>query len=101
MAEATSTIKLPAGALASRESAKPYRNQILEGLRNNPDGIVNIDLQDVKNISGSFADECIGVLVLQIGFDKVLKRIKLINGAQHVVRSIADAIQIRQKELSK
>lgn len=100
MAHVIKTVVLPDGALASRKNAIPYRQEILQILSENSDGLVNIDLKGVKTISGSFADECIGVLVMQIGFENLIKRIKLINGSQNVVRSIADAINIRKLEMS-
>lgn len=100
MARVIKTVVLPDGALASRRNAIPYRQEILQVLSENSDGLVNIDLKGVKTISGSFADECIGVLVMQLGFENLIKRIKLINGSQNVVRSIADAINIRKLELA-
>lgn len=57
-------------------------------------------LRALKQFRVLFADECIGVLVMQLGFENLIKRIKLINGSQNVVRSIADAINIRKLELA-
>jgi|GEM_PF-719272 len=91
--------KLPAGSLASRTSAIPYRKRILTALKKEPAGIVVIDLSDVQVISGSFADECIAVLVKMIGLETVLHHVKLINGSPSVLNSIVSSIKTREQEL--
>ena len=92
-------IKLPAGSLASRIAAKPIREKILKILNANQSDIVLIDLADTDVISGSYGDECIGVIVKYTSYDTVTKRIKLINGNKSVCVSIAQSILERKQEL--
>lgn len=68
-------------------------------LAKSKDGIVIIDLAGVQVMAGSFADECIGVLVKMIGLDTVLHRVKVINGSPGVLNSIAESIKYRVQEI--
>ena len=95
----TITIKLPAGSLASRASAAPFRQQIQKGL--NEGKTVLIDLSETDVIAGSFADECVGVLVKMYDFKTVSNRIKLLNGNGYTERSIVSAILERKNEIAK
>lgn len=95
----TITIKLPAGSLASRASATPFRQQIQKGL--NEGKTVLIDLSETEVISGSFADECVGVLVKMYDFNTVATKIKLLNGNGFTERSIVSAIVERKNENTK
>lgn len=95
----TITIKLPAGSLASRASATPFRQQIQKGL--NEGKLVLIDLSETDVISGSFADECVGVLVKMYDFKTVTTKIKLLNGNGFTERSIVSAILERKNETTK
>lgn len=89
-------VKLPTGSLASRKAAVAYRKKI-EAYLNDPDcDQIYIDLAGVNVISGSYADECIGVLVRDFGFDTVIKKIRLVNGNGFTERSIATAILERK-----
>lgn len=93
-------IKFPAGSLASRYSARQYRDQldqyIAEGHQK-----VYIDLAEVEFISGSFADESIACLSLKYGIDKVVHSIKLINANEFCKNGIARALLERKDMLCK
>ncbi|WP_406022647.1 STAS-like domain-containing protein [Succinivibrio sp.] len=95
----TLTIKLPSGSLASRASAVPFRQKIQQGLEEGK--TVILDLSDVDVISGSFADECVGVLVKMKGFKTVSTKIKLKYGNGYTEKSIASAILERKNEVEK
>lgn len=79
--------------LASRPLAAKEREAICALLSGNEK--VVIDLANVESISESFADELFGVLVLECGFDYVIQKIKLVNAADDVIRSIAIAMKRR------
>lgn len=79
--------------LASRSLAARERQSINEQL--SASSRLVIDLKNVESISESFADELFGVLVLQRGLGYVTSHLKLINAAEHVLRSIAIAMQRR------
>lgn len=85
-------IKFPSGSLASRASARPFRDEIFSLLNNPAYERIVIDLDGVKIVSGSFADECIGIMVKYFGYEAVTQKIRLINGSQNAVRGIASAI---------
>jgi len=53
----------------------------------------------IQSIFESFADELFGVLVLERGFDFVIKHVKIINAADDVLRSIAVAMKRRRAVL--
>lgn len=80
--------------LASRSLASKERNALLHKLNRHDDVVV--DLADVQSISESFADELFGVLVLEKGFDFVIKHVKVVNAADDVLRSIAVAMKRRR-----
>ena len=91
-------IRFPGGSLASRHSAIPFRDQIIRLFEDNNYSRIIIDLSDTEIISGSFADECIGILVRIYGWDAVKSKIRLINGNGQDDRSIAKAILDRKNE---
>lgn len=91
-------IRLPKGSLASRHSAIPYRNEIIKYFEDKECSKIFIDLKDTDIISGSFADECLGILVKIYGWDAFKAKIRLINGNGSADRSIAKAIRDRQQE---
>lgn len=91
-------IRFPGGSLASRHSAIPFRDQIIRLFEDNNYSKIIIDLSDTEIISGSFADECIGILVKIYGWDAVKSKIRLINGNGQADRSIAKAILDRKNE---
>lgn len=88
------TFALRHSDLASRNLASKERSALHNRLKNH--GQVVIDLAGVESISESFADELFGVLVLEKGFDFVVKHIKIINAADDVLRSIAIAMKRRR-----
>lgn len=79
--------------LASRTLASRERSNLAQELANG-DQVV-IDLKKVESISESFADELFGVLVMERGFDFVVKHVKIVNAADDVLRSIAIAMKRR------
>lgn len=80
--------------LASRSLASKERSALCRQLRDHEK--IVIDLSAVESISESFADELFGVLVLERGFDFVVKHVKIINAADDVLRSIAVAMKRRR-----
>ena len=56
------TVSFPTGHLATRKSAIPYRDKIINAIDNDLSSIV-IDLSKTEGMSTSFADECIGILI--------------------------------------
>ncbi|MCU1751608.1 STAS-like domain-containing protein [Pseudomonas sp. 6D_7.1_Bac1] len=79
--------------LASRTLASRERSSLTRELASSEQ--VVIDLKEVESISESFADELFGVLVMERGFDFVIKHVKIINAADDVLRSIAIAMKRR------
>lgn len=92
------TFALGHSDLASRNLASKERSALYRQL-NTHDKVV-IDLAGVESISESFADELFGVLVLERGFDFVIKHIKIVNAADDVLRSIAVAMKRRRSTLA-
>lgn len=80
--------------LASRSLASKERSALYRQLHDHEQ--IVIDLASVESISESFADELFGVLVLERGFDFVIKHVKIINAADDVLRSIAIAMKRRR-----
>lgn len=89
-------IKLLEKSVATRVSAIPYRDQIIQALKDT-DGIVKIDLGNVEYMSSAFADECIGIIVKAFDFNTLQQRISLINGRQNVLNTLASAVLERVK----
>ena len=94
--ENETVIKLLEGNVATRVSAIPYRDQIIQALKET-DGIVKIDLENVEYMSSAFADECIGIIVKAFDFNTLQQRIRLINGHQRVLNTLGNAILERVK----
>lgn len=66
--ENETVIKLLEDNVATRASAIPYRDRIIQALKEK-DGIVKIDLGNVEYMSSAFADECIGIIVKAFDFN--------------------------------
>ena len=96
--ESIPVIKFPSGALASRKSAIPFRDQLDHYLANGALR-VHIDLEETEFISGSFADESIACLILKYGFEKVVSTIRLIHANEFCKNGIAKALLERKNEL--
>ena len=62
---------------------------------------ISLDTNIVDVISGSYADECVGVLVKMNGFKTVSTKIKLKNGNGYTEKSIVSAILERKNEITK
>lgn len=63
-------------SLSTREFGAEVRQCILEKLELGENLVLDFGKQ---NVSPSFADECIGLIVQDLGFERVKKNIKLIN----------------------
>ena len=89
-------IKLLENSVATRVSAIPYRDRIIQALKDT-DGIVKIDLENVEYMSSAFADECVGIIIKVFDFNTLQQRISLINGRQNVLNTLGNAILERVK----
>ena len=94
--ENETVIKLLEDNVATRVSAIPYRDQIIQALKET-DGIVKIDLGNVEYMSSAFADECVGIIVKVFDFNTLQQRLRLINGRQRVLNTLGNAILERVK----
>ena len=91
----TNILVLPSGDLASRSSAIHYRLQLEELLSSESQHVIKVDLCKVDSISESYADELFGMLVKEYGLETILNRMKIINGDDYLLGSIASVIQRR------
>ena len=89
-------IKILENSVATRVSAIPYRDRIIQALKDT-DGIVKIDLENVEYMSSTFADECVGIIVKVFDFNTLQQRISLINGRQNVLNTLGKAALERVK----
>ena len=89
-------IKLLESSVATRVSAIPYRDQIIQTL-SETNGMVKIDLANVEYMSSAFADECVGVIVKVFDLNTLQQRIRLINGSPSVLNTLGNAILERIK----
>lgn len=89
-------IKISESSVATRASAIPYRDQIIQALKDTDD-IVKIDLENVEYMSSAFADECVGIIVKVFDLNTLQQRIRLINGKQSVLNTLGNAILERVK----
>ena len=94
--ENETVIKLLEDNVATRVSAIPYRDQIIQALKDT-DGMVKIDLANVEYMSSAFADECVGIIVKVFDLNTLQQRIRLINGKQRVLNTLGNAILERVK----
>lgn len=94
--ENETVIKLLEDNVATRVSAIPYRDQIIQALKDT-DGMVKIDLANVEYMSSAFADECVGIIVKVFDLKTLQQRISLINGRQNVLNTLASAVLERVK----
>ena len=94
--ENETVIKLLEDNVATRVSAIPYRDQIIQALKDT-DGIVKIDLENVEYMSSAFADECVGIIVKIFDLKTLQQRISLINCRQNVLNTLASAVLERVK----
>ena len=72
--ESEVVIKLLEKSVATRVSAIPYRDRIIQALKDT-DGMVKIDLENVEYMSSAFADECVGIIVKVFDFNTLQQRI--------------------------
>lgn len=78
--------------LASRHSAAQLRPSIEEALLAGP---VELDFSNVVNVSESFADELFGVLVRDLGPERVFAGLRVRRASPDVLHSIVSAIRLR------
>lgn len=89
-------IDFPAGDLAGRHAAVPFRIQAAALIR---DGVtIRFNLGGVLSLTGSYADELFGVLTREFGLALLRDRIVLINASEPVLKAIAEAIARRSEE---
>lgn len=89
-------LKISSTDLASRANAAQFRNEVLNCI--NSYGVVEMDLSAVQCVSDSFADELFGVLVLKIGIDALVTKVKVLNAKDSVYKTIAININNRLKQ---
>ena len=89
------TVSFSTRYLATRKSAIPYRDKIINAINNNFSSII-IDLSKTEDISAPFADECIGILIKIYGWNTVKEKIRISGGNSSVVKTIAKVILERR-----
>lgn len=80
-------------SLGTRENGRRIRAQILDGINTN--GFVILDFKGVDMLSNSFADECIGKLVDEVGIDKMKASTTFKNTSREVSLVLMKAINDR------
>lgn len=87
-------------SVGSRESGKRISNLIANVLHMSGGAKINIDFDDIFMVSSSFADECFGRLVSQLGPAEFFSRVTFLN-TDSALRSIIDrSIMQRLKYVS-
>ena len=81
--------------LGTRLDGRLIRHEISNKISISVDVKVIIDFSDVKMISGSFADECIGQLVTDYGFESIRNKISIRNSNENVTLILKQAIKER------
>lgn len=82
-------------ALSSRYNAGELRRSIVDKLEIQKQDYVRLDYTHVQVMSGCYADELFGVLVLELGYPQVFEKVALVNANEHILRTIAEAIKRR------
>lgn len=82
--------------LASRKTAARLRLVVENVIAGN--GTAVIDFGPVLSVSGSFADELFGVLVIRYGLDRFAEQVRLRGASPSVLRSIAVAVKERLEQ---
>lgn len=83
--------------LGTRQLGESVRNKLLSLIKNNQK--VVLDFSGVNVVSNSFADECIGKLLLVMSFDELKKRTTFSNVNDFAKKNIAIAIKRRLRQL--
>lgn len=73
-------------SLNTRFFGASLKNYIMDEF-NNKDQVI-LDFSDVKSISQSFADQCFGIIVSEIGLETFQKKFKIINIKDNVAKII-------------
>lgn len=86
------TVKLSdlGNSLGTREEAKRIRDKIMESSE-----IVTLDFENISIVSNSFADELLGIIVRDFGFEKLKEKVVLANTNSEVQLTIKKAIVTR------
>ena len=84
-------------ALASRPAARKIRDEALTLLEK--EGQVTFDLTEVLSVSASYADELFGMLYVHLG-TQFFKKMEFLGAHSDVLKSIAEAISVREQELN-
>lgn len=80
-------------SLGTREDGRKFRSQILSNV--NDEKFVELDFNGVELISNSFADECIGKLVEDLGLEKLKSLTTFKNTSQTVTMVLQKVIKDR------
>lgn len=80
-------------SLGTRDDGRKFRAQIIDGVRGKE--LVELDFCGVDIISNSFADECIGKLVEDLGLEKLKRLTTFKNTSKTVAMILEKAIKDR------
>ena len=84
--------------LGTRSDGREIRNQIINEI--NKGEKVFLDFSDVEMISGSFADECLGIMIAERGFDFVKNNISIKNSNPSVTLVLKQTMKNRLRNPS-
>ncbi|MBQ8698993.1 MAG: STAS-like domain-containing protein [Schwartzia sp.] len=79
--------------LGTRSDGREIRNEIINEI--NKGEKVFLDFSDVDLISGSFADECLGIMIAEHGFNFVKSNISIKNSNPSVTLVLKQAMKNR------
>ena len=86
-------VKIVGPDLSTRRAAVPVRLQV-EALNAGGSRVV-LDFESVEDVTESYADELVGVLVLKHGLAKLHDRAVITNASERVLLTVARAIKHR------
>lgn len=79
--------------LGTRFDGREIRNEIINEI--NKGEKVFLDFSDVELVSGSFADECLGIMIAENGFDFVKSNITITNSNPSVTLVLKQTMKNR------
>ena len=82
-------VRQEARSVGSRSSGKSARTKIEHLIARFPDGLINIDFDEIPMVSSGFADEFLGKLFVRIGALRFMSAIRLRNVGP-AVKSVLD-----------
>jgi len=86
-------------SLASRRAAALDRTKVSAALLSGTP--VAVDFSKVESISGSYADEFFGMLVVEVGLEKVRSNLRILGAQPYHLEVIAEAMITRQHQLNQ